>query len=199
MPRDTKRGFTLIELLTVMAIIGVFAAVATPSWMSMRRRAAVRSAATEIRTIFHLVRSRAISRSANSGVKFTRMPGGEWQFAVYDDGDGDGVRNDDIRNGIDRIAQPSRYLNQQPQLASIALPPGSSIVDPAGTRIAPGAPAVQFNRSTICSFTPMGQATPGTIYLTDSAGEVYAVRVYGASAKLRLLRYVAATRKWEAR
>ncbi len=198
MPRHTTRGFTLIELLTVMAIIGVFAAVATPSWMSMRRRAAVRSAATEIRTIFHLVRSRAISRSANSGVKFTRVPGGEWQFAVYDDGDGDGVRNDDIRNGIDRIAQPSRYLNQQPQLASIALP-ASSIVDPDGTRMAAGASAVQFNRSTICSFTPMGQATSGTIYLTDSAGEVYAVRVYGASAKLRLLRYIAATKKWEAR
>ncbi|MBK5258699.1 MAG: GspH/FimT family pseudopilin [Thermoanaerobaculia bacterium] len=198
MPRDTKRGFTLIELLTVMAIIGVFVAVATPSWMSLRRRAAVRSAATEIRTIFHLVRSRAIARGANSGVKFTQLPGGEWQFAVYDDGDGDGVRNDDIRNGVDRVAQPSRYLNQQPQLASIALP-ASSIVDPDGTRIASGASAVQFNRSTICSFTPMGQATPGTIYLTDSAGEVYAVRVYGASAKLRLLRYIAATTKWEAR
>lgn len=197
MPNDTKRGFTLIELLTVMAIVGLFAAVVTPSWMSLRRRAAVRSAANEIRAVFHLVRSRAVARGANSGVKFTRA-GTEWQFAVYDDGDGDGVRNDDIRDGIDLLVQPARYLNQQPQLASVSLP-SVPIIDPDGARMAPGASAVQFNRSTICSFTPIGQATPGTIYLTDAAGEVYAVRVLGASARLRLLRYVASTRKWVAR
>ena len=192
-----QRGYTLVELLIIIAIIGLVASVAIPSFMSLRRRAAVRSAAAEIRSVFHEVRSRAIARHCNAGVKFTKA-GSEWQFAIYDDGDGDGVRTDDIVRRVDREVSRARFLWQQPQLVSVSLPP-FPIVDPDGDDIEPGAVPVQFNRSTLCSFSPIGQATPGTIYLTDSAGEVYAIRVYGPTAKIRVLRYVAATRKWESR
>lgn len=192
-----QRGYTLIELLAIIAIIGIVAAVALPSFMSMRRRAAVRSAASEIRTVFHQVRSRAIARQCHAGVKFTRV-GSEWEFAIYDDGDGDGVRSDDIRRRVDREVTKPRFLWQQPQLVSVSLP-AFAIVDPDGDPVPMGSSPVQFNRSTLCSFSPLGQATPGTIYLTDSAGEVYAVRVYGATAKMRVLRYRAASESWEAR
>lgn len=192
-----QRGYTLLELLAVIAIIGLLAAVAMPSFMSLRRRAAVRSAAAEIRAVFHQVRSRAIARHGHAGVKFTRV-GPEWEFAIYDDGDGDGVRSDDIRRRVDREVTKPRFLWQQPQLVSVSLP-AFAIVDPDGDVVPPGSSAVQFNRSTICSFSPLGQATPGTIYLTDSAGEVYAVRVYGATAKLRVLRYRPQSETWEAR
>jgi prepilin-type N-terminal cleavage/methylation domain-containing protein len=192
-----QHGYSLLELLTSIAIIGLVAAVAVPSFLSLRRRAAVRSAAAEIRSVFHQVRSRAIARHGNAGVKFTRV-GSEWEFAIYDDGDGDGVRSDDIRRRVDREVTRPRFLWQQPQLVSVSLP-AFAIVDPDGDVVPPGSSPVQFNRSTICSFSPLGQATPGTIYLTDSAGEVYAVRVYGATAKLRVLRYLAASERWESR
>lgn len=191
-----ERGFTLAELQMVIAIVGLMLACAVPSWLSLRRLAAVRSATAEIRSIFHLVRSRAITRGNNTGIKFTRASA-EWQYAIYEDGDHDGVRNDDIARGVDRRVTPPRFLWQQPQLASIGLPT-YSLKDPDGDRLKLGAAAVQFNRSTICSFSPLGQATPGTIYLT-AAGEVYAVRVYGASAKIRTLRYNRKRAKWESR
>lgn len=192
-----ESGFTLTELLAVVAMIGILIGCATPSWLLIRRRAAVRSAAGEIRSVFHHVRSLAISTSRNTGVQFTRS-GGQWQYAIYEDGDRDGVRSDDIRRGTDRCIQPRRHLFQQPQLVSIALLP-LLIRDPDGDPLRPSASPVQFNNSRICSFSPLGRATPGTIYLTDSAGSLYAVRVYGASAKMRLLRYEPATSKWEAR
>lgn len=186
-----------MELLTVVAIIGLIAACVTPAWMSLRRRAAVRSAAHELRSIFQSARSRAVTRSANAGVKFTSN-GSQWQYAIYDDGDGDGIRNDDIRNGIDTVVQSARFLSQQPQLVSIGLL-DYAIRDPDGDPLPPTASPVQFNRSTICSFSRLGQSTPGTIYLTDEAGELFAVRMFGGSAKVRLLRYVPSIRKWEAR
>src|SRR5688500_6876241 len=83
-----EHGFSLPELLMVLAIVGVLAAAAVPSWLSLRRRAAVRAAAAEIRMTFHETRFRAIARAANAGLRFTRH-GSQWQFAVYDDGDDD--------------------------------------------------------------------------------------------------------------
>ena len=197
MSRHGERGFTLPELLTSIAIVGLLVACAMPSWLALRRRAAVRAASAEIRSVFHQTRSRAIARSRNAGVHFTRS-GSQWKFAIYDDGDGDGVRNDDIRSGADRQVAPPRLLLQQGQLISIGLL-RNIVRDPDGDPLRPAASPVQFNRTSICSFSPLGSATPGTIYLTDDDGSLYAVRVFGATAKIRLLRYEPSSMRWESR
>ena len=85
-----QRGFSLMELLTVVSIIGLIVAGAVPSFLNLRRRAALRAASAELRSQFHLTRSRAISHNVNCGMKFLLL-GGEWHFAVYQDGDHDGV------------------------------------------------------------------------------------------------------------
>ena len=68
---------------------------------------------------------------------------------------------------------------------------------PDGDSIPANASPVQFGASTICSFSPIGESTSGTIYLTDAGGLAYAVRVFGGSGKVRLLRYNAGRRRWE--
>ena len=190
-----RNGYTLIELLTTIAIIGLITAIAVPQWQSLRRREAVRAAASEIRSIFRLVRGRAIARGANVGVKFTR-DAYDWQYSIYDDADGDGVRNDDIQGGVDRRVTPQQYVIRGKELASISIP-SLVRVDPDGDAVPPGASAVQFGSSTICSFSPLGEATPGTIYLADAGGLAYAVRIFGGSGRARLLRYNAQRRRWE--
>jgi prepilin-type N-terminal cleavage/methylation domain-containing protein len=191
----TRRGYTLAEALTVVAILGTLAVIAIPSFFNMRRRSAVRAAATELRTLFHLTRSRAIARNANSAVKFA-VVGDEWTYSIYDDGDDDGVRNDDIRRGVDARVTPARPVLAEAKFAQIGLPP-SRIVDPDGDPLLPSASPVQFNRSTLASFSPLGEATPGTVYVTEKGGNVFAIRVFGATAKMRVLRYDAKTRKWK--
>lgn len=187
-------GFTLIELLIVVAIIGMIVAISMPAFHGMRNRAAIASASIELRGIFRLAASRAIARGRNSGVKFFQR-GSQWEFAIYDDMDGDGVRNDDIDRGVDRRATMRRAVFIESRIVSIGLP-AFAIKDPDGDALPPTKSPVQFGNSTICSFSPVGQSTPGTIYLRGGTGEIWAVRVSPASARSRLLRYNPTTRKW---
>lgn len=193
-----ERGFTLLEILTVVAIIGMIVGVSLPAFESMRRRNAVRVATSDIRAIFHLARIRAITRGTNTGLKFIRNPEGLWSFAMYDDGDGDGVRNDDIRRGVDRLVARPKPVLSTVGIASISLPM-RRIADPDGGWLRASASPVQFNQSAICSFSSRGQCTPGTIFLSDQAGEVWGLRAYAATAKLRVIKYDFRTSRWEAR
>lgn len=192
-----KNGFTAVELLAVIAIIGMSATIATPAFINLNRTRAVRAASSELRSIFQLTRGRAIATGRNAGVKFTKS-GSDWYYSLYDDGDGDGVRNDDIKSGVDPLRRSAARVVLNARQASIAVPP-LKIKDPDGDALTSASSPVQFNSSTLCSFSPVGEATPGTIYVSDRVGDVWAVRVYGGSGRVRVLRYNAGTKKWDLR
>lgn len=196
-PRRDDRGYTLAELLTVIAIVGLSVSIALPAFASLRRSHGLRAATQEIRTIFHLARSRAITRSSNCAVKFS-YSGRRWMYAVYDDGDGDGVRNDDIRSGIDTVFAGAREVLREEHFADIGIT--GAMKDPDGSGVlSPKSSPVRFNSSTLCSFSADGSATPGSIFLTDGDGGMSVVRVYGTTAKIRVLRYHADRGTWEER
>lgn len=187
-------GFSVLEMVTVLAIIGVIALCAIPAFATYRRRAAMISEADELRSILRLARSRAITTGHHAGVKFIHA-GNQWAYAFYEDGDGDGIRNDDIASGVDRRWSGPSLLISHLDLARIGLLP-DSIRDPDGDPLSPRANAVQFNRSTICSFSPLGSGTPGSVYLTDGK-QLCVVRVTGSTGRVRMLRYEAGRRRWE--
>lgn len=189
-----QRGLTLIELLIVIAIVGLMISITLPSFAKMRRRAALQAAATELRTQFQHTRSRAITNNVNVGMKFLLLAG-EWHYAIYEDGDGDGVRNDDIKSGKDPLVARPRVVFPTSRMIHIGLL-DITIKDPDGDSLPPTKSPVVFNTSTICSFSPLGQSTPGTIYVTDRGTDLYAVRVFGTSAKIRMLRYDRGGGKW---
>ena len=190
---QTNSGYTITELLTVIAIVGMFTAIAMPNWLNLHRHAAVRAAAEELQSVFRGARMRAITTGRNVGVRFTKS-GTTWMYALYDDRNGNGIRTAEITSGVDKmIARPKRVLNTV-RYANIATP-SKTITDPDGDPLKPADSPVQFGSSSICSFSPLGASTPGTIYLTDGNGEIWCARVYGTSAKVRVLRYLGG-KKW---
>jgi len=190
----SRRGYSLLELLTVIAILGILAVAAVPAFASIHRRGALRGAAAEVRSILNLARSRAIASGKNCGLKFLQL-GGDWHFAIYEDGDRDGVRNDDIKSGKDKMIEPPRVVFPHADVVTIGLLK-QTIKDPDGQKLKPTQSPVAFGKSGICSFSPLGESSSGTIYLTDHGRDLYAVRVYGATAKVRVLRYDPNKKRW---
>jgi len=55
---------------------------------------------------------------------------------------------------------------------------------------------IRFNRSDLASFSALGAATPGSVYISDQRANLVAVRVTSRTGRVRLLHYDYKSRQW---
>lgn len=188
---NRQSGQTLAELLVAVAVIGFFAALSASPIDKAARRTAIAAATSELRAVFQRTRMLAIAHDRNVAIKFRNDADG-WAWSIYEDGDGDGVRNDDISRGVDKLLEPPRRFEHKP--ARIGLP-AQPLPDPySGATLDTRSP-VRFGTSALCSFSRVGEASNGSMILTDGAEQAVILRVYGESARVSVLRWDG--RKWK--
>lgn len=184
MKRQRQRGQTLIELLVVLTLVGIVTAIGTSMIDRARTTVALAAATSELRALFQRVRMIAVTHDRNVAIRF--RPAGEyWSWSIYEDRDGDGVRNDDIDRGIDRLLEKPRLFQFAPVRIGV---PAEAIPDPAtGQPLSLRLP-VRFGTSQLCSFSRAGEATNGSVVLTDGRN-VTVIRITGTSALVNVLRW----------
>ena len=197
---SSQQGFQLPELLVVLAIFVLMLTIGAPSLFQISGDVRLRLAAEELVGALRLTRSWAVRHDANVALKFRTDGDGTVTFTLYRDGNGNGVLNREIDSGVDPQVEAPRRLTALGHGAGFGFPPGPPGPPPTD----PGSPGhpldesdpIRFNQSDLASFSPLGTATPGSLYLTDGVTRLVVVRVASPAGRVRVLTWDAARRLW---
>lgn len=192
---SSYRGTSSIELVAVLAVVGALVAAAAAGAFQLQAALAVRSAAAELSAAFFRTRAFALTRGVLVALKF-RKDGGRYEWALYRDGNGNGVRNSEIASGVDRslgLGIPWQRSDVRPGILR-----GAPVPDPSrpGRSLDRLDDPIRFNNSDLCSFSPSGESTPGSVYLWDGRDRMAVVRVFGRTAKVRTLYHFRGEKSW---
>ena len=114
---------------------------------------------------------------------------------MAEDGDGDGVRRDDLDSGRDRIV--SELLQLESGGSGLGILADERVPDPMGNGWLVGDDPIRAGRGNIISFTPDGTATPSSVYLTDRHSQMRVLRVYGGTGRMRALVWKKGWQRWK--
>ena len=188
---------TLVDSIVSLGVVAVLASLAVPFLVAAREESQVMAAARYLAAQAMLARSRAVQYGARVGLRFEQEAGG-YRYAAYVDGDDDGIRTADVASGVDRPLGPPRRLREAYPAVRFEL--DSSLPPVTGTsRGGANADPIRFGSGDTLSFSPVGTATSGSLYLRGRSGLQCVLRVLGTTGRIRTLCYHPGDGEWKER
>jgi Tfp pilus assembly protein FimT len=186
-------GAALLDVVFTCGLIAIMAAIAIPSLRTSHDRDAALLAARYLAGKLQHLRVEAIRRNRLVALRFDPRDPGRW--ATYVDGDGDGVLQHDIDRGIDEVLHGDEHVGGLFKSVSVGVPLSLPAPDGSGVINANDDP-IRIGNTNLLSFSPLGTATSGTIYLSGSGSTQVCVRVLGTTGRVRVLRFDRAGETW---
>lgn len=190
------RGTTLVEMVIVAGLIALLSVVSVPILGQAAADARVHGAVRYVATRVHAARLEAARRGAHVALRFETEEG-DVRFTAFVDGNGNGVRSVDIASGVDLPLGPSDALGDHFGDADFAVVFSTPGID-GGAAVAMGDDPIRLGAANMLSWSPVGAATSGTLYVAGPRGPQFAVRVFGATGRLRVLRFDPGAGVWRA-
>jgi type II secretory pathway pseudopilin PulG len=192
--RQPSDGHSLVELLFVAGIVATASGIAIPQMLAGLDDHRAVAATRYLSSRLQRARAEAVLRSADVAVQFLAVGDGSYTFAQYVDGNRNGIRTHDIDRGVDRRLGGIERLGDSfkgVEFGTIRdLPP----IDAGGAD--PGSDPIRLGASGFATFTSLGTATPGSVYVRSVRGAQYVIRIFGETGKTRVLRFNPRTRRW---
>jgi Type II transport protein GspH len=188
----TERGAALLDVIFTVGLVAVLSGIAIPTWHATREQRAARAGARFVAQRLQYVRLEALKRNVCVALRID--PDDLDRLGVFADGDGDGVLESDVARGIDVPLEPEFRLSNY---TAVTLRLARDVPEPeTGEFLAAGSDPLRIGRSALVSFSPLGTATSGTLYLAATTGPQMAVRILGATGRTRVLQFDPASRQW---
>jgi len=191
------RGITLIEVVASIALGAMLLLATAPAFATLRAAGRTAAAAREIAVTLQALRWQSVATGQSHGLSFGVDSIG-WSWRVVRDGNGNGLRTSEVRDGTDRTLSGPHRLEERLAPVRLGFPTGTPIpeIPPRTGTIADLADPVHFGRSDLVSLSPVGTASSGTIYVTDGR-ELYGIVLFGPTARLRVWRYDGRSGDWK--
>jgi Tfp pilus assembly protein FimT len=167
-------------------VLAILTAATMPSILSGLDRARAIAAARSLAQQCAIARFHAVGQGRYVALHFTPS-GADYRAQMYADGNRNGVRLADVAGGVDRRLGHEVVISDRFRGVRIGLDPSLGL----------GAEPVRLSGSTLLSFSPIGTATAGTVYVLGADGTQLAVRVLGATGRTRVLWFERSTSRWQ--
>jgi hypothetical protein len=188
------RGAALIDVLAATSLSLVLAGIAIPVIGGALERERTIVGAQYVAGQLQRARLDALKQGRAVAVRVV-VAGERTSLQLFSDGNGNGVLQRDIDRAIDRPLGPAEWLDHQAR--DISLRVNQFVDDLDGTgELAPGDDPLRIGNTSLLAFSPMGSATSGTLYVAAQRGPQTAIRVFGATGRVRVLTFDAPTRRW---
>jgi Tfp pilus assembly protein FimT len=188
------RGVAVVDVVAALALSLTMAAMAVPVIGGTLDREHTIVGAQHLAGQLQRARMEALKRSAAVAVRLEVID--ERAGArLYVDGNGNGVLQRDIDRGTDRPLTGVEWLDAH--AGDVSLRVNQAVTDAGGSgSLAPGSDPLRIGRTALVTFSPLGSSSSGTLYVAARRGPQMAIRVYGASGRVRVLMFDARTRQW---
>jgi hypothetical protein len=189
-----SRGLALIDVVAATSLSLVMAAMAVPVVGGTLDREHTIVGAQYLAGQVQRARLEALRRATAVAVR-VEVVDGRTSVQLFADGNGNGVLKKDIDKSIDVPLTPIDWLDIHARHVSLRI--NQPIADVGGNGdLAAGDDPLRIGNTSLVSFSPLGGSTSGTVYVAAPRGPQMAIRLYGATGRVRVLMFDAQTRQW---
>ena len=189
-----SRGYTLLETICAAALCAIVGAIAVPVIGGTLDRERTIIGAHFLAGQLQRARLEALKR-ARSVAMHVALVGERTSIRLFVDGDGDGVRQHDIDDGVDPPLAPQEFVDDRSRGVSLRI--NQTVADLGGAgELAAGDDPLRIGNTALLAFSPIGSATSGTLYIAGHRGPQMAIRVFGGTGRVRVMTFDAQARQW---
>ena len=195
--RTAAAAFTLAELALTMTLVGLVSAALLPVAARGRSAALTAAGARQMAVTLHALRWKSVALGRSHGLLFDR-DGAGWSWYAVADGNGNGLRTSEVLDGSDPTLSGPHKLEEAVSGITLGFPVPRPIprVPPGQGPIQNLDDPIQIGNTNLLAFGPLGTASSGTLYITDRVHRLYAVVLFGKTARITVWRYDTKSGQW---